>query len=219
MTGQVAVLVSFIVYLAFFGWLGWRRGTRRELIVLITATVSWLLLQELGDTVVSVANLGSSALAFAREGGLTGDAADAFAAISDAPAAVTNDSRATFLFIVWLAIFVFAYVFTHTAIRDELSFHNGWAILLGMLNGLFFAIAFLPGLAGLFMSDGTLPASGEEFRLLPLIGGSLQLIWDGLVGIWELIAPLGNLALLIILTLLLVIAASTIRGRPRGNPN
>lgn len=213
MTSEVAIIISFIIYLIFFGWLGWRRGARREITVFLIALVAWLLLQQEGDTVVSIANLGGAAVTFATAGGFTGNQADALAAIGAAPALVADDARTPFLFVLWLALFVGSYALSNVLIDDKKSLSNGWAILFGILNGLFFAVAFGPSLVALFAPEGEFTVVGDEgLNLSGLLGGGLQLIWDGISSLWEIVTSAGNLGLVILLTLLLVLAATTIRG-------
>ena len=209
MTSQAAVLVSFLIYLAFFGWLGWSRGVRREFIVTLVAALFWVLLQERGELFVSIANLGAAAFRFLLASGLGGGQADA-----DASAAtlITADGQDAFLFVSWAAIFVLTYIWTNLRIPDRQSTRNGWAIALGMLNGLFFAVAFLPSMVALFAPDGTLPQPGEDLGLLNILGSGVQLIWNSLASLWSLVEPLGNLAILVLFTLILVLAATTIRG-------
>jgi hypothetical protein len=213
MTSEAAIIISFIIYMIFFGWLGWRRGARREIPVFAIALVSWLLLQQEGDTFVNIANLGGAAVTFATQGGFTGNAQEALAAIGNEPALVNDDARISFLFVVWLAIFIGSYALSNVMIMDSQSQRNGWAILFGILNGLFFAIAFGPSLVALFAPDGEFTVVGDDgLNLSELVAGGLQIIWDGISNLWGLVATAGNLGLLILLTLLLVLAATTIRG-------
>jgi hypothetical protein len=213
MTSQVAIIISFIIYLVFFGWLGWRRGARREITVFLIALIGWLLLQQEGDIVVNIANLGGAALTFATEGGFTGSQQDALAAISDAPALVSDDARTSFLFLVWVALFVGSYALTNVMVEDKNSHSNGWAILFGILNGLFFAVAFGPSLVALFAPGGEFTVVDDDgLNLSGLLAGGLQLIWDGISSLWGVVSAAGNLGLVILLTLFLVLAATTIRG-------
>jgi hypothetical protein len=224
MNSQVAALISFLIYIAFFGWLGWRRGARREIIVTITALVASLLLQERGDILVSLTNLGGAAFNFASAGGLGGDQAAALAALSSAPRLITEESRLPFLFIAWSVIFVAAYIITNVTVQEKDSPQNGWAILFGMINGLFFAVAFLPSILTLFAAGTALPTDGVAVAdtAISTIGGTggligalrsgLGLLWEGIVSLWSGILSLGSMALLIIITLLLVAAATSIRG-------
>src|SRR5687768_5401904 len=122
---EFGIIVSFLIYLVFFGWLGWRRGARREITVFLIALVAWILLQQEGGIVVNFANLAGAAVTFAQNGGFTGDQGDAFAAISSAPALVNDDARVTFLFVVWVAIFVAAYALSNVMILDKQSQNNG----------------------------------------------------------------------------------------------
>lgn len=209
MTGQSSIVISFIIYLSFFGWLGWRRGVRRELIVFLVAVILWVILQERGDTVVNIANLGGAALAFAQAGGFGENQQEAFAALTDAPRFIAEDAQEPFLFVLWVGFFVATYALTNVVVADKNSHRNGWAAVLGMLNGLFFAIAFLPSLAAIFAPEGILVDAGG-LGLSRVLRGGFELLWGGLSTIWGGILALGPMALLVLVTLLLVLAASTI---------
>ncbi len=218
MTGDAVIVLSFIVYLAFFGWLGWRRGARREIIVFIVALAGWLLMQEQGDILVNIANLGAAALAFARAGGFNGNTEEALAAISDAERIVTDSTREPYLFTIWLVLFVLAYILTNMVVQDKDSKRNGWAILFGIFNGIFFAPAFLPSLVTMFVPEETagLASTDMQFDLGTLLSGGARLLWDGIAGMWALLDSMGSLGLLILLTLLLVLAATSIRGSAKA---
>ncbi|HXF64509.1 MAG TPA: hypothetical protein VNK95_22960 [Caldilineaceae bacterium] len=212
MSSEAVTIFSFIIFLAFFGWLGWRRGARREIIVFIIALVSWLLIQEVGDVFVNIANLGAAAFTFASAGGFTGSQEEAFAALTSAPQIVNDDNRQAYLYLLWLVVFVITYIMTNNNVEDKRSPRNGWAVLFGVLNGLFFALAFVPSIAAMFAPDGTLEATGEAVNFFALLGNGLRLLWEGVSGLWGVVENFGSLGLLIMLTLFLVLAASTIRG-------
>ena len=210
--GEFAIIISFIIYLVFFGWLGWRRGARREITVFLIALVAWLLLQQEGEAVVNIANLGGAAVTFAQTGGFTGDQDAAFAAISTAPALVNNDVRVSFLFVVWTAIFVASYALSNVWITDKQSQSNGWAILFGLLNGAFFAVAFGPSLVALLSPEGQFTVVDDNgLQIGELVKGGWDMIWGGITNLWGIILSGGSLALLILLTALLVLVATTIR--------
>lgn len=213
MIGEVAILISLLIYLTFFGWLGWRRGFSREITVAIIALLSWLVLDQSGDIVVAMANLIAAGLQFAFDGGFTGSADEAFAALASAPELVGADTRDAFLYVVWVVVLVVAYLATGWIIPDKKSEKNGWSIILGVLNGFFFAMVFLPSLDALFSSDGEASADLDAgLDLLAMMGRGVSLLWDVIVAFWGLIAPLGSVGILILLTGILVIAAMSIRG-------
>jgi hypothetical protein len=163
--------------------------------------------------VVNFANLGGAAVTFATEGGFTGSQQEALAAISAAPALVNEDARTSFLFLVWVALFVGSYALSNVMVEDKDSHRNGWAILFGILNGLFFAVAFGPSLVALFAPDGEFTVVDDEgLNLSGLLSGGLQLIWNGISSLWDVVLSAGNLGLVILLTVLLVLAATTIRN-------
>jgi hypothetical protein len=212
MTGQGAIVISFLIYLAFFSWLGWRRGGRREITVFAVALGAWILLQEQGNIVVNIANLGGAAMTFAQSGGFGGDTEQAFAALSSAPQLVTETTRQSFLFLVWVGIFVITYVLTNVAIEDKDSKRNGWAILFGTLNGLFFAAAFVPSLVALFGNETTLPTASEGMNFLSLLGSGLRLLGSAVASLWGVVESAGPLGLLLLLTAILLLTAMSIKG-------
>jgi hypothetical protein len=65
----------------------------------------------------------------------------------------------------------------------------------------------------LFAPDGEFTVVDDEgLNLSGLLSGGLQLVWDGISSIWEVVDSAGSLGLVILLTLLLVLAATTIRN-------
>ncbi len=219
--GQTELLLAFIIYLIFFGWIGYRRGARRELVVFLVAFISWLFLLEQGDIFVRIANLGSKFMAFIRAGGLGENPDEAFGAIGDAPAWVTAQSAPGFLFLIWVVILVLTYWFTSARIPSAKSRRDGWAILLGVLNGLFFASVFLPRLLGLAygLAGGAAvgaPAPVPSVSFFGLLGNALSLFIDSLTSFWLLIAPQRPVAILLLITLVLLIASLSIRRSARA---
>jgi hypothetical protein len=214
MTARLEVLVTFIVYLLFFAWIGWRRGFRPELIVFCTALIAWIVLQEFGDIFVRLANLAGLAVRLVTSGGLSGDPEVALAAIRSAPPVITEQSRPGFLFILWVIVVVLAYIVSswpHFKGKRDAGL-NGWAILLGMANGLLFASIFLPRLVALLTPEGT-PVVGlaAETSLFGFLIRGVRLLFENLSALWALIRPQSSIVLLLMLTLFLVLVASTLR--------
>ncbi len=217
MTGQLEVLIAFILYLAFFAWIGYRRGSQSEGIVFAIALGSWFLLQEAGDILVRIVNLGSKFLAFVQAGGLGANPDAAFGALGDAPPWVTAANRQTFLFLVWAALLFLAYVISSPKALGKKSKADGWALLFGLLNGLLFAAVLLPRLVGLIrptvneVTGAVEPANVTD--LFSVLGGGFNLLGDSFTGLWNLIDPSQrSFVLLILLTLFLLLAALSLRS-------
>jgi len=138
--GSLEVTITFLLYLIFFAWLGYRRGFRSELIVLLVGLFGWLGLQAFGDVVVKIANLGGKFIAFALSGGLGGDSEAGFAALQKAPDWLTPANQDSFLFLVWVILLMLAYIFSSSPQKSRAS-QNPLAVpsdlLVNTLSGLF----------------------------------------------------------------------------------
>ena len=219
MTGQLEVLITFLLYIAFFGWIGYRRGSRSEAIVFGVALISWLALQEQGDIFVRIVNLGSKFVAFVQAGGLGENPDQAFGALGDAPPWVTTESRGGFLFLLWAFLLFVAYIISGSKLLGKKSKGDGWAILLGVSNGLLYAAILLPRLVALLQSadvvvDGTSGTGISDF--LGILRGGFNLLRESAEGIWTFFEPSQqSLILLALLTLFLLLAANSLRGRTK----
>ncbi len=216
MDGQFAGLMSFFIYLFFFGWLGLRRGVTREVIVFLTALIGWVITSQRGYIVVNVANISAASLEFAKAGGFSGSSEEAFAALTNAPLLVTVETQSSFLYLVWVGGVIFMYFFTHMVIPDSRSKSNGWSLLIGMMNGLFFALIFLPGLSTLFTGGGSEMQAQDSMDLMSMVQAGGQLLFDAASGIWQAIYPFGPNSMLIIVTGVLVLFALSISGGSRA---
>lgn len=218
MTGQLEVLITFLLYIAFFGWIGYLRGTLSEGIVFGVALTTWLALQERGDIFVRVVNLGSKGVAFVRAGGLGENPDQAFGAISSAAPWVTAESRGGFLFLLWAFLLFLAYIISSRKFLGKKSKGDGWAVILGVLNGLLYATILLPRLVTLLQPVDVATAAGDGAAgsisgFWGVLSGGFDLMRDSVGGLWDIFDPSQqSLILLILLTLFLLLAASTLRG-------
>jgi hypothetical protein len=216
MTGQLEVLITFLLYIAFFGWVGYRRGALSEGIVFGVALVAWLLFQEQGDILVRIVNLGSKGVAFVEAGGLGENPDAAFGAVSSAPPWVTAQTRSGFLFLLWAFLLFLAYIISSPKYLGKKSKGNGWAVILGVLNGLLYATILLPRLVTLLQPGDIVAGEGAAAGLadfLGILGGGFALLSESVGGIWEVFEPSQqSLILLILLTLFLLLVANSLRG-------
>jgi hypothetical protein len=251
MTGRVEVAITFLVYLLFFGWVGVRRGFRAELLAFLVGLIGWVVVQEFGNIFVQLANLTGKFARFAASGGLGGDSEAGFAALQAAPDIITAGNRESFLFLVWVALLVMAYLMggslggskrprtsmiplTPGAIVESFAGLMsgqlktgspappdarlwGWAVILGIANGLLYASVFLPRLIALLGGANiNVPQNLDEANALQILGSGLRIIFDNLLLLWNSIGDQAPLALLIIITLFLVIVAGTLRGSKKN---
>ncbi len=93
----------------------------------------------------------------------------------------------------------------------------GWAVLLGIANGLLYASIFLPRLIALLGGEGVIMPYGiDEANAFEILGSGLGLIFDNLLLLWHSIGAQAPLALLIVVTLFLIIVAGTLRGSKKN---
>lgn len=210
MTQDTQVLLAILFYLAFFAWIGWRRGFRSELTVFIAALLAWVLLQERGTIFVRLTNimvkfagvLGSSlATGNVDESGLTGGA-DFVAA----------GGEETFLFLVWIGVLFITYFITSRPGFASSSRKTAWAAIVGALNGFLFLAVMLPKFNQLYVMGGGDFSQAPLRTFVSLITQFLTYLIDGIRSFWHWVQPLSPLTLLIIITVILALAAFTLRG-------
>lgn len=219
MTQQLEVLITLGLYILFFAWIGYQRGSKREAVVALAAVGSWIVLQQFGDVLIRIVNLGSKFLAFVRAGGLGSNPDAAFGALGDAPPWVTTDQRDEFLFIVWVLILILAYVISNQKPFAKGSKSDAWAVLLGIFNGLLYAAILLPRLA-ILVQTPTDTGGGSISSLFDVLGSVLELLRGSLGNVWDVFQPgQRSLVLLALLTIFLLLAASTLKSSSPKKPS
>jgi hypothetical protein len=212
MNDSVQIIVALILYLTLFGWIGYRRGSLRELIVLFIAVVGYLVLRQYQGIVVTLINLFGRFAVFAQAGGLTGTDPDAILLIRDAPNIISPQQGETVIFLIWAVLLLFTYLVTGQFIRNARNRSDSSAILLGMLNGLFYFSIFLPVLSSILWPAAAPGVARPEDGA----GVVLRSTWDVLGGsfsrFWVAVDEQQSLVVVLFLTLLLVLVASTLRG-------
>jgi hypothetical protein len=221
---SIELMISFVIFLAFFGWIGLRRGAKRELIVLGVSLISWLVLQEKGDFLVRITNLGGRLLALIAAGGLSENGTTGTTATSSTQQLVTDTNESAFLFFIWVVIVIVTYGLTNKLISDKDSKSNGWAILWGIANGLFFASVFLPRLVLLFIPTETNPQTASQQltetgrgSIMSFLSTGFQIVRDTISSFWASLGDLQPYVLLLLLTLFLILVYSSIRGAKIAN--
>lgn len=210
------VLIAFLLYLGFFGWVGWRRGTSREGIVLITSLIGWLLLQERGEIFVRFANLGSRVVSVAASGGLGDEGGDPLAALGggDTAEIITAQNSAGFLFLLWAILIILVYTVTNMTVPQGKP--SALSILLGIVNGLLYSAIILPRLIAPLLPDVSVAELVLQAELLPTLRTSLGTLWTTAVEVVRAVQPQGRTIALVVITMVLLVAASSLRsGSPR----
>jgi hypothetical protein len=210
---QLQIAIAFILYAFVFGWIGYRRGQTREAWVFAVATVSLIVLRLQGDVFVGIANLGWQLVNMLAGGLSSGGSTPDLIIPCPSPQTVpaTDCNAPGYLFLLWVTIVILTYVITTSGVKKSVS--NGWAILLGLGNGLLYASVFLPRLIGLVRPDQVqLDEPVILETLIGLIQTAFSVIWNVITEFWTAVEPVRPFVILLLLILIVVGAASTLRS-------
>lgn len=197
---DLAAVTVFVVYLAFFGWLGHRRGTSRELPVFLVAITAWILLKQFSAWFVHLADTFGKGVAFFR----TGDVPE-----TTPIGAWVAANEATYLLLIWLFVVVLTYFITIVAVKK--SKHNGWSILLGFANGILFATVFAPLLSALIIQPAVSPVQTSTMPVVDFLTNTFDAAVNVAANAWVIIQPYASFVVIGSIFLLVVIAAFTLR--------
>jgi hypothetical protein len=214
MVDELQVAIAFLLYLFVFGWIGWRRGMNRELIVLGVSLVTLIIVRLQGDILIRIANLGWQLFNMILAGGLSDsgatDTGTVDPLITTCSDTVTTCTAPGYLFLFWVTMVILAYLFGTLYVKNSPS--NGWAILIGIANGFLYASVVLPRLFALINPDAVnLDEPLIIEALVGLIGAAWTSITDVVSELWTSMGALQPYILLLFLIILVVGAASTLR--------
>jgi hypothetical protein len=202
--GNLAAIVALVIYLIFFGVMGYRRGTQRELIVFVTALGLSFVLQRFSSQVVTLFDRFGKGLAF-----LSGQPIPEQSGLGAWAAANT----ATLLTLIWLGLIVFTYVLTNELVRK--SKKDGWAAILGVLNGLIFASIFAPLLTALILPGVTIQGPVVQLPVLTFVGNVWQQLSELALRAWSVLQPVATNLFFLGIVLLILLAGLTLRTKPK----
>lgn len=209
MTQETQVLFAIMVYLAFFAWIGWRRGTRAEATVFLVALVSWVLLQERGNIFVRITNLGVKFLALFGSSVVSGDVNEA--QLASTPNFVAAGAEETFLFVLWILILFVTYLFTSRPGFNKGSKKSAWAAIFGAMNGFLFLAVMLPKFNQLYIASGGQFSEAPLRTFISLLTQFFTYLAQGIRNLWAWLQPISPVTLLIVITVVLTLAALTLR--------
>jgi hypothetical protein len=217
MTTDTQILIAFILYLVFFGWIGYRRGFVSEVSFFVVTIVSWVLLQERGSIVVRLTNFAGKFVVLVQSGGLTAESEEAFQALAAAPNVITDENQAGFLFLVWAVIVLIAFLVTSEPRIMKRSKSKAWGIIFGVLNGIVFAAILLPYLSRALQATPDLQVQNAA------LGGLFALVnrlWDlssaALQTVWSWVGTMPPTGWLVVITILLLLIAWPMRSNAIG---
>lgn len=209
MTQDTQVLLAIMVYLAFFAWIGWRRGFRSEITVFIVALLAWVVLQERGNVFVRLTNMVISFGALFGQSIASGDVPATAPSGSDF---VAPGGEETFLFLLWIIILFLTYFITSRPSFAAKSRKTAWAAIVGALNGFLFLAVMLPKFNQLYVMGGGQFSQAPLRTFVALITQFITYFIDSIRSFWNWIQPLSPLTLLVIISVVLGLAAFTLRG-------
>lgn len=212
MSASIQIVIALILYMILFGWIGYRRGTLRELLVFIASVGGYFALQRYQRVVVALFNLGWKFLAFARAGGLSGND-DAFDALRTTPNLIGPDEAPTVVFLVWATVLLLTYVLTELFVPSQRSRRDFIATLLGLANGLFYIGIFLPLLGSLVAPGLTRPTEAIQTQNPAwVLRTAFRVLSENLGAFWGVFESQRSIIVAAVLTLILVAAATTLRS-------
>lgn len=196
----LAAVTVFVVYLAFFGWLGHRRGTRRELPVFLVAITAWILLRQFSAWFVNLASTFGKGVAFFR----TGEVPE-----STPIGTWVAANESTYLLLIWLFVVVVTYIITIVGVKK--TKHNGWSVLLGFANGILFATVFAPLLSALIAPPATSPVQTSTMPVVDFLTNAFAAAVTVATNAWVAIQPYATVVVIGSIFILVVFAAFTLR--------
>ncbi len=199
-TANLAAIVALFIYLGFFGAIGYRRGTQRELWVLLGAVFLAFGLQQFSDLVVSVFNRFGKGVAF-----LLGQPIPDESGLGAWAAANTQ----TLLLLLWLGGVVFTYFLTNRLVRK--SKQDGWSMLLGVLNGIVFAMIFAPLLTSLMYPGVSIQGQISQTPVLGFFSNLWEQISTLFSRFWIALGPAASNVFFLGIVVLVLFAAFTLR--------
>lgn len=203
-TTNLAAIVALLIYLAFFGAIGYRRGARRELWVLVVAVLLAFGLQQFSDLIVLIFDRFGKGLAF-----ITGQDVPEQSGLGAWAAANTT----TLLLLLWFGGVVFTYIVTNHFVRKSKS--DGWAVLLGILNGMVFATIFAPLLTSLIFPNTTIQGPIIQLPVWGFVSNIWQQITSLLSRVWTALGPAAANVFFLSIVLLVLFAAFTLRSNAK----
>lgn len=212
MSDSLQIVVVIILYLILFGWVGYRRGSLRELIVFFVALGGYLILRRYQNVVVTIVNLGGRFFVFAREGGLGSDDPDAILALRDAPNLIVEQQADTLIFLIWVVTLLLTYMITGKFVRNGRNRSDAIAILLGIANGIFYFSIFLPLLVSIFVPEAVAGVARAEDGAGFVLWRTFGVINESFGNLWGTLDGQQPLVIALFLTLVLVAVANTLRA-------
>jgi len=215
-------LLAVLLTLTLFGWLGWRRGARSEWITFFVALLSYALLFAGQERIVSItlrvprvisALTGADAESTTAGATATPDPAAAQTAGQQFADALQSNVgvQEVYVFIIWFMILIFTYVLTSTRPFNRKPTRNFWAVLAGLLNGYLFIYIFVPRLGEFYTAAMATAQTGVLSGFTELVRLTGQLLASTVQRLWQLLLQPNPLVLLAVFTILLAIAAMSLR--------
>lgn len=217
MTTDTQILIAFILYLVFFGWIGYRRGSVSEVWFFAITIASWVLLQERGTIVVRLTNFAGKFVVLVRSGGLTGEGEDAIRALAEAPNVITDENQDGFLFLVWALVVLSTFLATSDPRIMKRSKSKTWGVIFGVLNGIVLAAILLPYLSRALQTAPEIQAQNAALGgLFALVSRLWELSSAALQTVWSWIVTMPPTGWLVVITILLLLIAWPMRSSVVG---
>ncbi len=172
------------------------------------ALVAWVLLQERGNIFVALTNM---VVSFGALFGRSLASGTVDTTVGGGPEFVQPGGEETFLFLLWIIALFLTYFITSRPEFSKGSKKSGWAAIVGALNGFLFLAVMLPKFNQLYVMGGGEFSQAPLRTFVALISQFIGFLIDSLRSFWQWISPLSSMSLLVIISLVLGLAAFTLR--------
>lgn len=180
MLDQPQSLIALLIYFVFFGWLGVRRGWKRELIVLAFALGGYLALLELQGRLAFITNTG---LNYARAG-FPSDA-EGLVAVFEAEPIINNENRSTIIFALWALYLFLLYFISDRLFKKDPGRAKSLSFLAGVANSLLYLSLIASRLVPVIDGDVEIASAPPGTQIEQVVSGVGNLIEQQASGLWN----------------------------------
>lgn len=208
---QPQSLIALLLYFVLFGWIGVRRGWKRELMVFVFALGGYVVLLEFQGLLAFFANTGIN---YARAG-FPSDR-DGLLAVFEAEQLISEGNRNTFAFLLWAAYLFGVYYISDRLFTKDPGRARSAGFLAGVANSLLYLSLVASRLVPVIESEAELTPAAPRGQVSQVFRGVGDLLERQVTDLWNGISRDGQRALVLwTILIILGIAAFSLYNNSR----